>query len=418
MISKKILSSILILCILVSVGGCAKEQPNTSSAFSMETDSQYWMHRLSFYSATETDRGIYYLDNSSHLLRYIDKTSYLDTPLCPRPECSHVDSEGNALQNCNAFMSGMVPSVFYSKGALYAVTSDFFMEGTSTHRVYFLTQISLDGSQRKKIWEIEFDSDLENPIISKVLLHRGRFYFCVAAEIDHQMVERLYCYSLKTRKRKEVAEFSIHTNGYSNLQELFALGDYLYLSIFSSDEARIYLQYQISTGEWREFPEEYKRAFPFFEGIHFYCSKGVKDAMLGNFWGITTDWSGESKEPWEFPNSVGVEYVSKEYICSIEPGKLYYNEKELTAEEIAHLSEEDLAYVVAEKDPTHDIFHADSHEKIGELPVFEKCTSIFWFSDDRLYCLNTLAQDTSLIGLFYSELNGDSLEWNRAERIQ
>ena len=72
------------------------------------------------------------------------------------------------------------------------------------------------------------------------------------------MVERIYCYSLKTRKRKEVAEFSIHTNGYSNLQELFALGDYLYLSIFSSDEARIYLRYQISTGEWREFPEEYK----------------------------------------------------------------------------------------------------------------------------------------------------------------
>ena len=268
---KKMIATALAGVMLLAGASCKKATVNTSPEFNFETDSQYWTYDMYSFAVAETETGFYYLSESVvGFLHYIDKATMQDIPLCSKPNCviheteyseltEITDTTYEELSQCNAFvrMPGISTgrALMYYKGYLYCVTEETTLQGNAVDRTLTLTQISLDGTERKAIWEISTPHNSKVSSLSDVLLHRGKLYFTTFSGT----ISDLYCYDLESQKVVELREFR-------TIPRMMARGESLLVDVHSGEGM---LLYTISTGEWEVLPEEYQRVYPYENGFFF-----------------------------------------------------------------------------------------------------------------------------------------------------
>lgn len=201
----------LVGCLWVSILSSCVPAKKASDEFFFESDSQVYMYAdLWGYSFAEGPQGYYYIfENKLHI---IDKTTFLDTVLCAKPNCTHED------ETCNAMVGTPIENLHYSDGALYTLgeVSNF---GEPAH--WFLQRISLDGSSRKRIADITWDTSKCEGLPVFFVVHRGKFYYIVQQDAGIDGCDLLMELDMETGKTKEIAEMP-------GMQYLKAVGENLY----------------------------------------------------------------------------------------------------------------------------------------------------------------------------------------------
>ena len=284
---------ILLLILLTSIiflSSCIEGKIDTSSEYNFETDCQYYNYFAGAYYLAEGEDGYYYEENG--FLRFIDKNSMESVVLCNKPECLHDQMNTNIveeLSNCNAYVGAIYDRcLHYYKGNLYALVKNYSSSQSSFARS--LVRISLDGTQRKTVWDFSIGHlDLPGiPVFSTI--HRGRYYTVIQENGENGSFSTILSFDLSTKKTKQIYQSDRYVGG------VFALGDYLYFSCADEENTRTDIQaYCISSGKLKE--EEYcKNVLPFGNQLfrYYYCMDYEKEEAT--HWTTTTDRNGENKQ--------------------------------------------------------------------------------------------------------------------------
>lgn len=232
--NKKKIFTILPLCICLFFYGCQYSgEENTESntltfsdpVYNFDTDWQYYYRsNVAPMSVTCSDKGYYICTSDRGFVKYVDRQSLKQTPLCRKANCDHTDPE-----TCDAFltdwtdaspggMSGRQSIQFYN-GNLYFLT---YQEDKMTMDIKaFLTRAEADGSEKKNIVEMKTDD---------WIIHRGYIY-C----FNDRSIYRI---SLDSPDEEEMLmEFERYYKGSNTVKNKFFYGDYLYFnySVFTDE---------------------------------------------------------------------------------------------------------------------------------------------------------------------------------------
>ena len=196
--------SILFVLLLLCCSSCTVQEEET---YGFETDCQYnyGTGASGRYYLAESEDGYYYRNKA--FLHYIDKETMTDTVLCNKPNCLHdktEDADMQVLRNCNAYVGNSFwEDIFYYKDAIYTVLPYAEVDENTLIRSFVLTQISLDGTKRKSVWDVTYkiDGKVDTPMVSA--FHRGKLYFIVSGW-NYGNPTYLFCYDMKTKKVEEI----------------------------------------------------------------------------------------------------------------------------------------------------------------------------------------------------------------------
>ena len=310
---KRRFTALLTLLLAVSLTACEKKPTfDTSPEFHPETDFQYANFSFSNMIA-ESPNGFYYFD--THYLRFAEKSTLETVSVCGKPNCTIHEKEEyrngitvSVVQECGAFvLQGLKKHVFYYEGSLYCVEEQ--IDPVTTETIFQLISLSLDGSQRKNLFELQWEKSIQQPIPGNYALHRGRFYYIVGdQETDPQREYDLYCYDLKSKQITLLYEFT------GTPQRLSAVGNQIYLqttTIGDDQMQRAMYRHTISTGAWETLPEEYEQVFPTDRELLFLCLSPDESER----WLVITDREGKDPRRAELPVNSYLCAVNEDYYC-------------------------------------------------------------------------------------------------------
>lgn len=114
------------------------------SFYEQDDEKQACWNDAANHSMVKTDNGYYFAgespNSSAMVLGHIDEEKEQCVPVCGKEGCGHRTGD------CSAYFKGYEDQVWYYKGQMYAVKQEY---GRAT-----LVQISLDGTQRKDLFEV------------------------------------------------------------------------------------------------------------------------------------------------------------------------------------------------------------------------------------------------------------------------
>ena len=414
---KKMIATALAGVMLLAGVSCKKATVNTSPELHFETDNQYWLSQGLFTMRAESETGFYYFeDTNPSILYYADKETMQSIPVCNKPNCVAHDNPREAtdaeLENCNAYLYTKNQKLLYYEGALYAVMQEGTMEGNEVLTSFSLVRISLDGTERKVVWEIDPGVPVGYGSLWDFILHRGKFYFTVN--------DVLYSYDLDNEKVAEIRKFE-------TLPTLYAMGDHLFVRSEGNGIDEGLFRYTISTGEWKQYPKECVEVFPHHGGMYFYC---IQEEPTVKLWGVETDRNGDNETTVEYEENLVPMALSDKYLMAQKLGtyRLIETGESLTLEEFNELAEkyEGTDVVVdnlVEPVPvsTYEIYDRKTMEVLGSLPKLRTLDRP-WFSEDRIYfvALDTerCEENYEPCTIYYADLadlGSDAFAWKVVE---
>ena len=174
-----------ILCLFLILNiftiSCSDER-NLGNEYIEGKDAQYmFMTTDGERYITRSEEGYYFING--WYLYYSDFNTMNPIVLCNKPNCLH-DKELDETKkfNCNAFLltgNNTTLLTIYNNYIYCYIDYDFLKDGTPVPE---LIRISLDGSERKTICELEED-------ITSMALHRGVLYYSTAKVPTDKMEE-------------------------------------------------------------------------------------------------------------------------------------------------------------------------------------------------------------------------------------
>lgn len=246
---KKLTAIFLLLSFLLC--SCKKNISNASSDYCFETDYQYQYYDQTVFISNhlaEAPKGYYYI-SKENLLRFIDKETMEDIIVCGKPDCLHDTSAELTVEDrekCNAYMKTTYFYLHYYEDYLYYTSSEY-----DERRGFYsaLTRISLDGSQRKIVWDYTWPEKYSGSTIYLHLFHRGKIYFILYQGVGTEEGKSAYLisYDLSSKKLEELYRYDAdETYLASSLQ---VIGNAMYWhNIVSSDfQAMEVVRFDLST---------------------------------------------------------------------------------------------------------------------------------------------------------------------------
>lgn len=431
------------MLLLLGVTGCRKESAHfTDPEYHLETDEPYYLRNNAGRYLAESPEGYYYISRTRNgtdrgFLRFVDKETMQDTVVCGKPDCLHgsISYMGDPEERCNAFVHTLSNNLSCYDGYVYMVTEETEMgEYFAIDRQYYLTQISPNGNNRKNIWEISFDDEIEEPSIDSFgyFVHRGRFYFSVShrpkngkgEDIYEEFKTYWYSYDLNTGQRKllKITDYQP--------QEPIAKGDRIYFSeemrTVGEEIVMNYQYYAISTGESTVIEEEFRNHF-FYEGGHCYGKWMDEDDFTQE--DVTRcffcDDDGNVVRTMDIPKHINIAAANESYIFGTRE-RYYFNEK--TGDQIseslagdAYATQEliNQGYVCVWSDDW-EVYDAETMEQIDTIPFPEGMDDeirIFqiYLSGDKAIVFDSI--ETSLYFGDLDDLGTGNFEWKLAEKI-
>ena len=271
---------LMMLC-CVSCAPAEKQPAVEGNYYNFETDDQSTARVLTNTGRiVESEKGFYFVSATGYLF-FTDKSTMETTLLCNRPECLH-QKQGSTSENpCNAYVGySLVGGPFYYEGNLYCITEEQEADQPSSHPA--LTQISLDGTQRKVVWKMnELETTLQDGI-----LHRGKFFYIDSNE--DMSTFYLRAYDLKSKKVDTIYE---NDNFFRGLR---GLGDAIYwrepMSSPTTDTNR-FLRYSTIDGTITSYDGVYDMYFDG-EKVFFFHYKAEMDPEQVSYWFSQIDLDG------------------------------------------------------------------------------------------------------------------------------
>lgn len=407
----------LLLTILLTFGAvsCQKETPpDTSMDYKFDTDSQFYLNSSGEYYLAETSEGYYYISIEPRgFLRYIDKETLQDTLVCGKPNCLHEKSED--ITQCNAYFSPYsYGRIAYYQGSLYIFTLD--LDPITMARTQSIVRVSLDGFQRKKVWDMTWETEKQLPNVSNMILHRGNLYFLAfGSDTYDESPVHLYQYNLEKKK------CTLLEDNLTGINDIFAVGDMLYLKAYDEETgALLHYRYQISQKELELVPESYAMR-PYFSGIvcmrfysdqHFRIDLDAKNRqeLQSSFHAIT-----EISEKYLLTqhrtiihSKSGKEVPGKEYWDYV--GKIYHQMTEKEYE--AYKKREQEFEILLEEN--HEILNAETYEVLGEVKLPDYGFS--FIQGDYLFAFDTQSETLQKIDL--SKCGTEDFHWCVSQKIE
>lgn len=267
--------------------------------YSFETDDQSTARVITNTGRiAESEEGFYFISVDGYLF-FTDKNTMKSTLLCNRPDCRHQEQGSTSENTCNAYVGySLAGGPFYYNGALYCITDVMEKDQPMPHPA--LTRISLDGTKRKVVWNME---EIETGVMD-IILHRGKVYY---VDSDTNMTTfYLRGYDLNEKKVETIYE----SNQY--FQGLRGLGEGIYWSeavMSPTSESNRFLRYSTADGTTTTYDGAYDMYFDgekvFF--FHYEADMGTGEAR---YWFTQTDADGTN------PREVSVdrqEGMAREY---------------------------------------------------------------------------------------------------------
>lgn len=392
----------LILVLAMFLTSCSQaivhREINTDPTYVFETDAWSGYSVRELHIMTESEDSYYYVSLDCYV-HVIDKKTMNDTILCNKPNCLHdkrMIATNDQAAECNAYVEGpgIRQSIFYYEGALYTLGNQRKVANSTGEVIPTLMKLSLDGSSRKNIWEMKFETENKVTVPNQYLLHRGIFYFIAPTETNdgHNYI---FGYDIHTKKLKEIYKDTRY------LGELKVIGNSLYIRRSSIDnvEAESYLKYDLATGETIIF-ENGAGAVRDQNGAIVYCYQRIGDELTHKFETVQHD--GTNRQPLDITLEVhnGFKYLQS-------------NGKYLFITEVMGLGK----YTV-------EVYDIATRQKVAGLLVPEEMRntrSRYWLmctTDGKLI----LYDDTQRFGyLFYygniDAIAEDDFRWIRINRL-
>lgn len=219
----------------------------TDDFFHFKTDAQYsYTLQGSERLFAESEDGYYFylLIKGNHYLFYTDKKTMKTPPVCNKPNCLHYEeTEYSKRAMCNAFFNpgSYFTSVFYNNGKIYLPIT----QENNT----IITQVSLDGSGRKELFNLEGKVWGWN-----MVFHRGYIY-CGITFYDEDMrtaIKLLRCpldnpQETPTVLFEQELDPEAEPNPSNSIRELRAFGNHLYFTI--TEDKNIFYSIDLSQKE-------------------------------------------------------------------------------------------------------------------------------------------------------------------------
>jgi len=228
---KKIFASVLaitMLAIIFLVTGCGKEEslnPTiTGGDFKESTDfNKILMNLYSEQEMMETSNGFYYVGDNE-FLRYYDKKTGKTTIVCNKPNCKHTgETCGGAI---------------YASYLQYYDNKLYFHQYTDGGR--YIYSMDLDGSNYKKVQELENNYNYMFADNAPFIIHRGIVYYVIST--GEIMANKLGADSKNAKAIfKDIKEDPKFDGGMQVWQDnvtariLYADGDYFYLRLMKKE---------------------------------------------------------------------------------------------------------------------------------------------------------------------------------------
>lgn len=291
---KRIFACLLCLLVIMSVGGCSKEQIGDSSVYNYVTDCQI---TKTYYSSdaniAKCETGYYVL--ASKYLFFFDAELKVSTPLCVKPNCLH-DND-----NCSVAI-GVVDQIAYNNEKIYYIESageEKEFEGS------YITALSADGSKKEHLYYFK-------ETCVDWIVHRGYFYFSVyeydksnIAEMGQEINRDAYIYRIpldKSTDEREVVYYAKHVSGDSQIDELMAFGDYLYFIVTGNTKENNEFVFESYKQDLKDFSLE---RLCIENGIELMTPSLIDDKLIfasskekdGEYQYYITDFNGNNPEP-------------------------------------------------------------------------------------------------------------------------
>ena len=181
----------LLLILSIFTIGCNNEK-YLGNEYIEEKDAQYMFMRTDGERyITRSEEGYYFINGL--YLYYCDFNEMEPLVLCNKPNCLHdKEVDSSKKYNCNGFLiAGFTPKLLtiYDNYIYCYIERDFLKNNIEKPE---LIRISLDGSERKTICELE-------PNIYSMALHRGKLYYSVSNILleNDDKGKDIYKYELK-----------------------------------------------------------------------------------------------------------------------------------------------------------------------------------------------------------------------------
>lgn len=239
---------------LLFISGCTRTSYPTDDVYHFETDCQYTTcNQGSYRQIAETEEGYYFALrinlSGSHAggdyLFFTDKETLETVPLCGKPNCMHyaeTDPDKIGLCNANFIGSDLFPAVYYNEGRLLLLRR-------SGAQTFFIDEIALDGSNRRKLLELEGSGYFPD----RLVFHRGYLYIGNSIYTEGMgSTLTLKRYSLKNLRQEPVEMFSIEGGDGFQMTDLSAYGSHIYFSIIEAGTDRDFYHLDIQTGKVTE----------------------------------------------------------------------------------------------------------------------------------------------------------------------
>lgn len=198
--------------VFTSCGSVLPDKENKESKFQDEKDL------IMGAGYAQADDGVYFIDSfldennggafKYSLLKYIDKKSKKQVPLCQKVNCKH-DSE-----ECPAFMSNgkFMDSLLFSNNKLYYTVCDI---GESNLTLY---SVNKDGSDKKIIHT--FKNQMVPP--NAMLMYKGKFFISMQVTVEYEDgsgsesgAPSLVMYDTKTKEERIIVDGNKESDKYT-----------------------------------------------------------------------------------------------------------------------------------------------------------------------------------------------------------
>ena len=392
----RLLSFAFAVLLLLGTSGC-KSNINTSPEFTFGTDAWRGYYTFETHTMTESEDSYYYIDRTTFYAHVIDKESMLDTVLCAKPNCLHDQRSITSVQQakeCNGYVEYEgLGGIFYYNGHLYTV------ERSKGYKVEFpvLTQLSLDGTSQKVIWEFEnFNPPDVSGSVIRYVFHRGVLYFIFNVDAGEEAPDSLYAYDTTTKKCSLLCESD------RAMKELRVVGNALYIrqNVSGESSETDLLCYDITTKTTSVIP----RAADVFDcngkKLLYYFEVDM-ETITANQYFTCQNFDGTGEEP------LGLDISQDTFKYPQTDGSYVF---------VAELS--------VAGDGTVKVYDLETQELVTRLPIPENMLRDYFLMcslDGKLFLYSRFGREEKGVALCYGEIDkiatGD-FEWKPIERIE
>lgn len=259
---------IIAFSMILCVTACSKQRPDVVVTSDLQSDGQF----ADSASVVKTEDGYYYLtQDGSDKLMFYDAQTAKSVVVCNKVNCSHKDGDAS----CNACFTSSVnfyygDSLTYYDGSLYMVHNNKSESGIAT---FYLTKVSIDGSQREDVLELCNSTNEMLSILCEI--YNGYIYYTVP-DVG-SLEEGIATLSRKKLKNSSEEEIVFEYKGlFPLIQSIKGFGGHIYfqaVAMSEKEEQNFYgdlYSYDIATNQTSLLIEASYRAYTFVDDMILY----------------------------------------------------------------------------------------------------------------------------------------------------